>query len=430
MNRKDIDSCTPFHQVIQNVTGCHVVLAAKRTARIVTYSAGLLLLLSGLSGCSDMINMFNRDALKIQNSSTDVPFPAPEQQQAIQNEKEEQYLAALDYWKHAQGIIDSKIATLDRELKNIATEHVENGIAYFEVKQGEKAAHEFLEALRHDPTNATALDYLQNRYEADRSIPYTVKEGDSFIKIAETVYGSATYEFALIYFSDAGNEEDLQVGSELSLAVLDSFFSQALIDYKKNTRVARKLFKAGDYKAVLPLAASILRDHPGDEEASYIVNMSLLRRAKELQDRDRFEEAINSLKQVDPAFKNVKPIIAEIREKQAEETEKETIMANSDLLQRGKKLFAQGRYSEALETYLQIAPHYSGREKAVAEVKEKLQIQADFHFKKGVKYFVEEDLVAAISEWEKTILLDPGHVNAINSIEKARNLLQKVKEIN
>jgi len=427
MNRKDIDSCAPFHQVIQNVTGCHAPLAAQRTARIVTHATCLLLLLSALAGCGDLFSV-NTD--KMQNSPPTVPFPADTQLRAIQNEKEDQYLAALDYWKHAQGIINSKIASLDRELKNLAEEHVENGIAYFEVKQGDKAAHEFLEALRYDPTNPTALDYLQNRYEAGRFIPYTVKEGDSFIKIAETVYGSSTYEFALIHFSDAGVEEDIEVDSELSLAVLDSFFPQALIDYKKNIRVARKLFKAENYEAVLPLAGSILRDHPGDEEASYIVNMSLLRRAEELQARDRFEEAINSLKQVDPPFKNVKPIIAEIREKQEEEAEKEAILTNSDLFQSGKKLFAEGRYMEALETYLQIDPDYRGREKALADVREKLQIQAEFHFKEGVNFFVEEDLAAAISEWEKTILLDPGHLNAINSIEKARNLLQKVKEIN
>jgi len=407
-----------------------MLLTTRDARRIVKYVTCLLLLLAGLAGCADL---FSEDVAKAPINMPTVPLPTSTQLQAIQNEKEEQYLAALNYWKHAQGVINSKIASLDEELKNISENHAQNGIAYFEVKKSDKALHEFLEALRYDPSNRVALDYLQNRYVVGRYTQYTVKKADSFLKIAETVYGSPTYEFVVILFSDAGRQEDLEEGSALSLAVLDSFYSQALLDYRKNIRVVRKLFKAKKYVEVLPLAETILKENPGDEEASYIVNMSLLRRAEESQAESRFEEAILALKQVDPAFRKVKKLIKEIRQKQAEQAEqveKNTILANSELFQRGMNFYADGRYLEAREVYLQIDSNYEEVEKGLADVQEKLNIQAEFHFKEGIKFFVEEDLTGAISEWEKTILLNPSHLDAINSIEKARNLLQKVKEIN
>ena len=49
--------------------------------------------------------------------------------------------------------------------------------------------------------------------------------------------------------------------------------------------------------------------------------------------------------------------------------------------------------------------------------------RAEKHYRKGVNYFLAEDLQGAIREWEETLRLYPEHPNAKRDIEKARSLL-------
>jgi len=50
---------------------------------------------------------------------------------------------------------------------------------------------------------------------------------------------------------------------------------------------------------------------------------------------------------------------------------------------------------------------------------------AEDHYRKGVSFFLAEDMQRAIKEWEETLSLDPEHPNARRNIDKARNLLKK-----
>ena len=50
---------------------------------------------------------------------------------------------------------------------------------------------------------------------------------------------------------------------------------------------------------------------------------------------------------------------------------------------------------------------------------------AEVHYRKGVSFFLAEDIQRAIREWEETLSLDPEHPNARRNIEKARDLLKK-----
>ena len=55
--------------------------------------------------------------------------------------------------------------------------------------------------------------------------------------------------------------------------------------------------------------------------------------------------------------------------------------------------------------------------------------QAETHYRAGVAHFVNEDLEGAITEWEKTLALNPEHQKAKRDIKDARNLLEKWKQI-
>lgn len=392
----------------------------------------LVVLMAGnfqwLTGCADLITE-NPPTKEQGAGESQIPPAGDAQKQALAAEKSEKYLDALTYWREAREVIDSRISSLSQKIAEISQMHSRRGVVYFEKREAEKAFSEFIEALIYNPTNKVALAYLRNRYEAGQYISYTVQKDDTYATIAEKIYGSQSYAFMVADFSGAGKGKDLTEGKVIRLADKDSFFSQVLIDYNKNIERARRLFKAEKYTDALSAARMILTDHPKDDEASYIINMSLLKIAAMQQEQQDYSGAIATLSQVDPSFKNVKKKIADVRELLNDSQSDAEMEKNKDLLQRGEKLFSEGKYLDAREVLKNVDPNFESRDKVLAQVDRQLNILAENHFKKGVSLFVEEKLAAAIKEWEMTLELNPDHPQAGPSIEKARKLLQKVQEI-
>ncbi len=358
-----------------------------------------------------------------------VPLPPAAQIDAMKNEGAKEYLTAYEYWKHAEHIVDERLFLLAAHLEEISRSHSEKGEAYYLNREGEEALKEFLEALRYNPSNKIARKYLKTWYMARESVPYTIQQGDTFASIAVAVYGSELDTFAVSLFSGVADESQLVAGSTINLPLLNSFYSQALLDYKRDILVARTLFKEKQYGKLLPLVEKILKNHPGDKEASYLFNSTLISLGNELKSEEKFEKAAEMLSRVDPVFKDVSENIQEIRELQHQKMERDAERLNSELFRKGETLFTQRKYLEALEVFQEIDPDFEGIEKIITNVKEMMRMQADIHYKRGVTFFVEDNLAAAIREWEKTLSYEPDHEKAKSYIVKASKLLEKVKAI-
>ncbi len=52
---------------------------------------------------------------------------------------------------------------------------------------------------------------------------------------------------------------------------------------------------------------------------------------------------------------------------------------------------------------------------------------AEAHYRKGLQYYLAENLQGAVREWEETLRLDPEHPRARKDIEKARRLLETLQ---
>ncbi|WP_136797925.1 hypothetical protein [Desulfosediminicola ganghwensis] len=384
--------------------------------RKVRTGVGLVLLLSGLSGCADW------------QGST--PLPVASQLEAIKNEQDQRYLEAFTYWKQAEQVVNGKLDSISSQLKTISEEHAKQAVVFYREKKSEEACREFIEALRFDPSNRTARDYLLNRYEVEPSVSYIVQESDTIEKIASKVYGDPGYEFLLTMFSGVDASKDLVEGATLLLADPEAFSSQAVHAYKKDILVARKLFKSNRYEEALRVSYTILEYLPKDDEASYITNMSLLKLAEIQIAEQKYGEAVASLSNVDPSFKNVKKELMEVQELQQEKMVWDKILEDYELVRQGEDLYRQGEFLEALKVFEQVDPQYAGREQMLAQVREQLRRQAENHFKEGVTLFVEEKLSSAIKEWERALEYNPNHPEALSSIEKARKLMEKVSRIN
>jgi len=92
-------------------------------------------------------------------------------------------------------------------------------------------------------------------------------------------------------------------------------------------------------------------------------------------------------------------------------------------------LEVQKKYHEALKKFRCIEPGYKNVDNKILTLEKIFNKRADFFYKKGVKFFVEERLQDAIVQWNKTLQLNPEHKEAQKSIQKACNILEKLKKI-
>jgi len=255
-----------------------------------------------------------------------------------------------------------------------ANRHFETGMAYFKKNLFKSARREFLIALRYNPDHPAALNYLKNKMFPEISDRYRVQKGDSLVNIAENVYQDPNKYYLIAVYNNLDVDQPLIAGKNLKLPVLEPGLALPLVDITLELKNARKLFLSQEYKKVLQSTAKVLSIDPSNGEAADLKNAALYQIAK--------------------IFRQ------------------------------------QHKYLESLETLKKLDPRYKGVQKDVAAVKMLLKKQAEEKYRIGVNYFVNEEIDKAIEAWEKTLMLDPQHPKARQDIEKARRLLNKLKEVN
>ena len=109
--------------------------------------------------------------------------------------------------------------------------------------------------------------------------------------------------------------------------------------------------------------------------------------------------------------------------------EQATRLKDASYYAMGEALMRQGKYRESLEVLNNVAPEYKDVQQVIASVKRAMEEEAEEHYRRGVKYFVNEELEKAVKEWEMTLILNPDHKKAEADIERTYNLLEKLKTV-
>jgi tetratricopeptide (TPR) repeat protein len=269
--------------------------------------------------------------------------------------------------------VKKQYESLLRLTRKRSEEFFQKGVARFQKGDVAGAESAFITALKYNPDNEEALDFLNNRLTADLYDIYNVRPGDTLRDIAEHHYGDPDMVFLITYFNGLGVDEKVKPGFKLKLPVIEE-------GLRKKTP-------------------------PVDDRVAEI--------KQRINEKD-YEEALRLLSKLPTDARNREPMRR---------------LADQAHLEAGRKYMAAGNLPRAMDHLQAVRPTYGDVVSMIAELKEQMRKQAEIHYKRGVKRFVAEDLKAAIGEWEQTLILDPYHQNARNDIQKARNLLEKLKKV-
>ena len=127
-------------------------------------------------------------------------------------------------------------------------------------------------------------------------------------------------------------------------------------------------------------------------------------------------------------YDKIPPLLNEITRFDPENKEAADIR-NQAYYGMGLVFYSRHQYAAAKEAFGRVSPEYKNTKSLLVSVSTAMEKQADYHYKRGVKFFINEELESAILEWEKVLVLNPGHLKAAEDIENARLLLKKVEKI-
>jgi hypothetical protein len=307
-----------------------------------------------------------------------------------EEEKKGDLPKVLKHWEAVRDLAPNdaeaaaEIARLNVQIAAEAERHFQRGAEDFLKQSYARAKKEFLFALYLKPDHAGALGYLKGRMAGEDAFTYEVKKGDTLKSISKKVYKDPQKDFLIAYFNALKIDAPLEPPMTLRMPFLDSpperknsqpksspeSSSETAVQTKETLDKARAAYREGNYPEAALLAEKILEYDPANRENQEIMNAAFYHWGKQLSQEGKYEDALKAFRRVEPGYRDV-----------------------------GRRL-AQHR-------------------KQVA----------DAHYKKGVKFFIEEEIERAIREWESTLALDPHHPKAKKDIESGRSLLLKLEKI-
>ncbi len=329
------------------------------------------------------------------------------------------------------------------------------GKKFYMENRFEDARNQFLTALRYNPDFKPALDYLKNRLIPKAYISYAPGKGESLKGISKKFYKDPDLDFLIAYFNNLKTESKPEPGKTLKLPILPSEVNLEKIDIHQEIVSTKQLLKKKKYKAAIDVSDKILGiDHlnkaaiDSKNKAYYQIAMGMIRDKK-------YFEAIDTFKKISPGYEGVDEAIQNAIQKELSIAEnflkKKNYTTSIDISEKilsydrsnkaAKKiidmancrqangLLLRKKYAEASKLLNRLDPSDICTKKMRIALQASMKKEAEAHYIRGVKHFLNEELQGAIDEWEITLKLDPTHDKARKNIKNARNLLEKLKKV-
>ena len=381
---------------------------------------------------------------------------------------------ALTHWRIAAQIpmggadaaANAEIARIEKAIADAVSDHYRKGIASLQEKKVAAAKRHFLAALRLDPTFEPALQQIKSTFSPFPLTIYRSHDDESLADVAESVYGNRDKAFLVAWFNDLPEAITPPSGTLLilpksdALPVPESAPKPLSLPAPDILAGARDRLAEGDLDGALVLVQQAGADTPDAQALIHAIWLAKARLAIEADALDTAESLLAAVPDDTPDKAAVMDALQKVRDRLEANRELERVRRHlqngrfAEALDRSerlltsqpdnteaRKLAIEARYRLAAENVEQ--KHYLAARKILASadkthaasmalkarVEKQLQKEAQNHYRQGVKHFINENLEAAMQEWEQALVCDPDHRKARENIDNARRLLEKIETI-
>lgn len=331
---------------------------------------------------------------------------APHREKAETLQKEGALRAALAEWGIALTIdpADTTVVEVKRRLEarieREVAERVQQGRAALARDAHLEARRHFLAALALDPRNATAFEALRNDVKDVRFVSHTVRSGETLGSIAQRYYGDRSRSEVIWEINQLPRNPRLVVGSSLRVPEIPGL----------------PFMLAGPAPAVAaipgPAPEPPRPSAPPREEIAPEVD-PLLAEVKEAVENKNYAEALTDVDRL---------LASNPRHPEGVDLKKFILYSL------GKSHLEQKNYDESLKVLTQLARLAPNYEDSAALLRQARTRSVQQHYAEGLRFYREEKLEEAITEWQLVLNLDPQHPSARKNIEQAQEILKRLEQ--
>lgn len=340
-------------------------------------------------------------------------------------ERQADMTAALKQYQLALAINPSNQAAIqgrrrmEKALHRAAKAHYQKGLTYQKEGKYGPARHQFLIALRLRPDFKEVAERLASRkqHKIRRFILHEIKAGESLSKVAKLYYGDYQKFPIIAEFNNLADATEVKIGQKVKVPEIAG--TEFLIG-KEHIMTEEQYLDDPRYwdwetssrepkRQELP--AAIL---PAEKE-KIVEHVALYRdQGEELFKSEKYPEAIVEFQKVLSVYP---------------EDKKALDYCSRSHFQIAQTLFEKQDYLQAREQFKAALRYNNKCQECHNYIDKSETLYKDVHYKKGMKYYGNEQLVEAIEEWELVIGLDPTYKRVDYLINKAQTILQKLEEI-
>lgn len=387
-------------------------------------------------------------------------------QRAREWESRGEFNIALQYWQLVSRIAgdpteaEEEIERLKKRIDEAVRGHYQKGLRALRNKQATSARDQFLAALRLDPDFQPALRQIRLRYATFPLAVYPASSDDTPVSVARKVFDDDKKAFLVAWFNQLSVDEKVKDGELLLLPKLEKAPEKTVpgIHPPDILTKARERMVGNDLEGALTLA---MQADTSDPDVKDLINAIQLRRVGEQIASGHLDAAELTLSAIPDEFEGKSSTLVGLHSalekrkfdadlagardafkkgqftQSLERSERLLEMAPEDPEVRqlvvesryraAQDLVDKGRYLEAREM-LSTADATHDPSTALKEaVRIRLVKLGQMHYRNGVKHFINEQLDAAIGEWEKALDCNPDLTKAREDITIARRLLKKIQ---
>ncbi|HJV58058.1 MAG TPA: LysM peptidoglycan-binding domain-containing protein [Methylomirabilota bacterium] len=346
------------------------------------------------------------------------PLAARHRQQAEALERDGQLRRAAEEWKIVLTITPAdarareSLRALQARIGQLAAERVDEGRKALARGVQVEARRKFLAALALDPSSRAAFEALQGDTREVEFISHTVRAGDTLSSLAQRYYGDRSRSEVIWETNQLPPNPRLAPGTTLKIPEIPGV-----------PFVHPEARKPPPAVAALP-TPDVPRPGPAPgptpppvgpapkEEYTPEVN-PLLAEAREALERSDYTDALGTVD---------KYLTSKPGDREGLTVKKQALYGQA------KSQMEARQYPESIQSLTLLTRLQPDYEDASALLKQARTRLVEQHYTQGVRFYREEKLKEAISEWRVVLEMDPGHANARRNIDQAERLLRGLEQ--